>query len=432
MFNLLNNITKSIIVAFSSLFHGRGAGPYGDIQNFEKIISVSDLFASGKVHLISLQHIKEQLGFSWFGKRKEIIKKLTLRIKQKIGDEDVVFSRSDTEHLIVFSDTEENEAQQLCGDILKALSIEYLGHCYDGNVIIRMSTGRRHGKLLFQDVAYSTNQTSVPDIIEEEKTPRLEAFPSSVKPNKKRPFELIYKPIWDKKNNIISTYMISIRSTKKTKKNDSATSPIGYRSLPNPFCLASMIELDKFMLDEIIEMMQDFFKNNFRAMFSIPLHYKTLFNLTRLNNFLFHCQSIPAPLRKYITFYLIGFPEGFPEARMNLITSSLQKFCRNVTIVSEKIPSDVRYYKSCGVTGICLFIPDKIKKTSEYSMQIQRLAQQCSKENIKLSLDGVDNLEELTPIKETDLDYISGNLIGRYEDAPLHITHMEWNDIVKH
>lgn len=248
---------------------------------------------------------------------------------------------------------------------------------------------------------------------------------------KERPYELIYKPIWDKKNNIVSTFMISLRSNKK-KGSNSDTSPIGYRSLPNPFCLASMIELDKYMRDEIIEMMQDFFKNNFRAMFAIPLHYKTLFNLTRLHNFLFHCQSIPIPLRKYITFSLIGFPEGFPEARMNLITTSLQKFCRNVTIVSEKIPSDIGYYKGCGVSGICLFIPEKIKSTKGYSSELNKLAKKCAKENIKLSLDGVDKFEELEPIKETELDYISGNIIGRYEDAPLHITHMGWNDIVKH
>ena len=432
MFKFIDNISKSAIGAFSSLFRGNAKGRFNEIQSFEKVISVTDLYSTGRVHLISLQYIKEQLGFAWFRKREEIQKKLSIRLKQKISDEDVFFMRSETEYLIIFSNTIESEALQLCGDILKQLSSEYLSQCYDCNVITRTATGKRHGKLLFQDVAYSSNKITVPDIIEEEKTPQLEAFTSPIKPKKNRPFELIYKPIWDKKNNIVSTYMISIRSSKKANGIEKNTSPIGYRSLSNPFCLASMIELDKYMLDEIIEMMQEFFKNKFRAIFSIPLHYKTLFNLTRLHNFLFHCQSIPIPLRKYISFSLIGFPEGFPEARMHLITTSLQKFCRNVTVVSEKIPNDIAYYKNCGVTGICLFIPEKIKSTEGYAIKIQKLAQKCAKENIKLSLDGVDKFEELGSIKETELNYISGNLIGRYEDAPLHISHMDWNDIVKH
>ena len=64
MFKRLDNVTKSTIAVFSS-FIERSANRYGDIQNFEKIISVSDLFATGKVHLINLQYLKEQLGFSW-------------------------------------------------------------------------------------------------------------------------------------------------------------------------------------------------------------------------------------------------------------------------------------------------------------------------------------------------------------------------------
>jgi len=78
------------------------------------------------------------------------------------------------------------------------------------------------------------------------------------------------------------------------------------------------------------------------------------------------------------------------------------------------------------------FYSRKIKSTKGYSYGLNKLAKKCAKENIKLSLDGVDKFEELEPIKETELDYISGNIIGRYEDAPLHITHMGWNDIVKH
>jgi hypothetical protein len=193
-----------------------------------------------------------------------------------------------------------------------------------------------------------------------------------------------------------------------------------------------MIELDRYMLDEIIEMMQEFFKNNFRAMFSIPLHYKTLFNLTRLHNFLFHCQSIPMPIRKYITFSLEGFPEGFPEARMHLIITSLDKYCRDVTIVCDKIPTDISYYKGCGIKGICLQVSEKNKSMDNYKARINWLSEKCIKEKINLSIDGIDKFEELKTIEKTNLSSISGNIIGRYSDAPTHMMHMDWDDIVRH
>ncbi|MDG1995037.1 MAG: hypothetical protein P8J14_00955, partial [Emcibacteraceae bacterium] len=260
---------------------------------------------------------------------------------------------------------------------------------------------------------------------------KLEAY-ETTKPKRKRPYDLIYKPTWDKRNNIVSTFMVSVRNTKKKKNQSNTTSPIGYNSLPNPYCLASMIELDRYMLDEIVEMMQDFFGNNFRAMFSIPLHYKTLFNLTRLHNFLFHCQSIPLPLRKYITFSLVGFPEGFPEARMHLIITSLSKFCRDVTIVCNSIPTDISYFQGCGVKGICLQVSEKIKNKSDYQSRIQWLSEKCVKENIDLSIDGVDQFDELNTIKEIELSHISGKMVGKYSDSPTHMLHMKWDDLVKH
>ena len=431
--NLFKTITKNTTKALSNLL-GKKSPFYGDIHSFEKVIAVSDLYASGQVHLISIQNIKDQLGLRWYGQRSEILKKLTEKIKHYTDSEDIFFSRSDTEHMIVFATLPEEEAQQLCGNILKELSAKFIGRTYDHDIIIRTAVGRKNGKLLFNDVPYSSKMEIPTAIPEVKKAPihQLEAFVSQIKPKKKRPYELIYKPTWDKKNNIVSTFMVSVRSTKKKKGESNTTSPIGYHSLPNPYCLASMIELDRYMLDEIVEMMQDFFKNNFRAMFSIPLHYKTLFNLTRLHNFLFHCQSIPDPLRKYITFSLVGFPEGFPEARMHLIITSLQKFCHDVTIVCDSIPTDISYFQGCGIKGICLQVSEKTKNKDNYQERIQWLSEKCAKENIDLSIDGVDRFDELKTIKETELSHISGNIVGKYSDAPTHMAHMKWDDLVKH
>ncbi len=420
---------------FSSASSRRKYAVAPDFHNFEKLIALSELYHSGQVYLLSLQYLKDELGSKWKGSSDVILENLTRKINKITSVEDIFVSRSEVEHLVVFSDRHNTEAQQNCGDILRELSISYLGTSYDHNVTLRMAIGKRQSKLLFKEVAYSSKSGDDdkefirPGIIT---TPKLEAFTSPIGSNKKRPYELIYKPIWDKKNNIVSTFMVSIRKSSDQKVDKTGTGPIGYNTLENPFCLASMIELDQFMLGEIVAMMKDFFKNNFRAMFSIPLHYRTLFNLTRLHNFLFQCQSIPLPLRRYINFSLSGFPEGFPEARMHEIITSLLKYCQNVTIECDKIPQDISYYKGLSISGICLNVSEKEKKSSEYIKKIKKLVLDCSRENINLSLDGIDDVEDLKTMKEADLNFISGNSIGRYSDTPKHIKYMEWNDIVKH
>ena len=378
---------------FSSASSRRKYAVAPDFHNFEKLIALSELYHSGQVYLLSLQYLKDELGSKWKGSSDVILENLTRKINKITSVEDIFVSRSEVEHLVVFSDRHNTEAQQNCGDILRELSISYLGTSYDHNVTLRMAIGKRQSKLLFKEVAYSSKSGDDdkefirPGIIT---TPKLEAFTSPIGSNKKRPYELIYKPIWDKKNNIVSTFMVSIRKSSDQKVDKTGTGPIGYNALENPFCLASMIELDQFM------------------------------------------QSIPLPLRRYINFSLSGFPEGFPEARMHEIITSLLKYCQNVTIECDKIPQDISYYKGLSISGICLNVSEKEKKSSEYIKKIKKLALDCSRENINLSLDGIDDVEDLKTMKEADLNFISGNSIGRYSDTPKHIKYMEWNDIVKH
>ena len=213
MKSLLDFFNKATGGVLSNVTRRKRARDGFGFHDFEKVVSISDLHSTGQVHLIGLDYIMHELGLRWFSSREDIIDNLERKIRQKTNDEDVFFSKSETEYLLVFSNKYEAEAQQLCGDILKELSITYLGTSYDHNIIIRTAIGKRGGKLLFKDVAYSSKseeeniEECEPKIIS---SPKLEAFVSPIKPHKKRPFELIYKPIWDKRNNIVSTFMVSI------------------------------------------------------------------------------------------------------------------------------------------------------------------------------------------------------------------------------
>jgi len=117
---------------------------------------------------------------------------------------------------------------------------------------------------------------------------------------------------------------------------------------------------------------------------------------------------------------------------MHQITTSLLKFCRDVTIVCDKIPQDINYFKGLSISGVCLNVSEKERKSVDYISKVKEFARECARENINLSLDGIDDFEELKTMKETDLNFIAGNTIGGFSDAPHHIKQMKWNDIVKH
>jgi hypothetical protein len=193
-----------------------------------------------------------------------------------------------------------------------------------------------------------------------------------------------------------------------------------------------MIDFDRFMMKETIEVMKDFFKNKFTAVFAIPVHYKTVFNITRLHSFLFLCKSIPEPLRKYISFTLVGYPEGFPESSMHEIIANLNSFTKNVLIYCDKVPSDISYYKASGTKGICLTVPSKIPSPEDYWSNVRQISAQCKKENLSLFINGIDEYSDLIPTNISNLNFIAGNLIGSYTDVPSHMAQMNWKELSEH
>lgn len=421
-FNGINNAKANRTAILNSIFGD-------DKLHYEKIIAISDLHKSGQVYLLSLVNIKQALGVKWYKHYNDILKSLVKNVRDKIDENDVFYARSDDEFIIIFTEKNELVSQHICIEILQNISKIYIGKHDNENIIINVATGRLNGKLLFKRILTTD--------LKEEKRFSISNFNLSQKINdqiplatKKKPYELVYKPIWDRKKELISTYMVNARRTDDININNSTTTPIGYDVLSNPFSLSSRMEMDIFMMQETIVVMNDFFKNKFRAIFSIPVHHITLFNLTRLNKFIYQCQAIPKHLRKYISFTLIGFPEGFPEARMNFIITNLLKFSRNVVINCDKIPQNISYFKNNQISGLALTIPSKIDNPNLYWDKINQLSTHCQKEKISLYLDGINDFNDLSFKKETDLDFISGNIIGSYTDVPANISHKNWDDIL--
>jgi len=98
------------------------------------------------------------------------------------------------------------------------------------------------------------------------------------------------------------------------------------------------------------------------------------------------------------------------------------------------------FMKNIGLIG-CGNIAETYFRSQEYFNNIkfiscadvyEEASKKCAKENIDLSIDGVDRFDELKTIKETELSHISGNIVGKYSDAPTHMAHMKWDDLVKH
>lgn len=397
-----------------------------EAKKLERIISRSELVDSGQVHLLGLTELKQDLGDKWPELRGRILNSLERIITTRISKKDVFFSRSDEEHIIVFSNASENAARLTCAKILQELSEQYLGSSDTSRIIVKTAVGKIEGKLLF-------SAKSLDEIFQENANAELSLNKGETKgplgnhfSEEENPYYLVYAPVWDAVNETISTYIVNVRSIDRYKN-----SYFGYKVLIDPSFAEKMIELDHFVLEETIETMDDLFINNFRAIFSIPVCYETLFNSDMLQEYLSHCKNIPKALRKYITFNLIGFPIGAPEIKLRFIVSSLRSYSRAIFLQCDEIPQDIVKYKDCGIKGVSIVLVPEMLHPIEYWERLTVLVGKCRKESINVSLAELNRKDDIILAKTTGANFLSGDVIGPYLDVPGHMLRLSWNDLVR-
>lgn len=394
-------------------------------KRLEHIIANSVLVNAGQVHLLGLEEVKRGLGGKWSALRERVLGTLDKIVARHIGVNDVFFSRSEEEHIIVFSNRSQKVALLICAKILKELTDKYLGSADMNKIFVKTAVGRVKGNLLFE-------KTSINDIFEE-----VLPAPESLKEQKskkqskkvfvggKRPYEVVYKPLWDARNEVISTYMVNAQYT-----DSLGGVRRGYDVLQDPDDVESVVGLDKEVLAETIDMMNDLFLNNFRAIFSIPICYETLFNWDRLKDFLSHLQIIPPDLYKYISFVLIDFPTGVPEVKMRPIVSNLLHYAGAVTMTSRKIPRTTLYYRNCGIQVVSMSIPKRHRSPKRFWNNIAKFANKCSIKQLHISLEDVNTVDDLLLAKESGVRFLSGEAIAPYSDTPGHMSRTTLKDLI--
>lgn len=397
-------------------------------QKLERIIAGSALVTSGRVHLLGLAELKLKLGDKWPSLRERILDHLTKIVTSHIGASDVFFSRSDDEHIIVFSEVSEEASRVICSKILRELSAIYLGSADTSSLVVKTAVGKCEGELLFEDRPLDAIFKDIaPDVPEEKTAPAAPVPPavSSSPDEEEMPYDVMYKPIWDVRNETISTYMVNTQSIDRYKNIHR-----GYDVLVDANCIEAMIGMDYMVMVETINTMDDLFQNNFRAIFTLPVCYETLFNTDMIQGFLSRCKIIPPVLYKYISFALINFPEGVPETKLRFIVSNLMSYSRGVVVALDSIPQNVAYYQECGVKGLSIKSPDKLVQSGEYWTQLAYFVNKCKQVKMYTAMENIHLKEDLLLAKEVGINFLSGDSIGPYVDIPGHMARMSWKDLM--
>ncbi|WP_417317693.1 hypothetical protein [Emcibacter sp.] len=408
-------------------------------KKLRRILTESSAVRTGQVQLLGLGQIKNMVGDKkWLSARKSVLFLLQQIVEKNISREDVFFSRSDDEHLIVFAKLKENEARLVCARILQELTLKLLGNVETKDIIVRTATGHLDGVLAFKEATLEEILNSVQDLkpveVPDKVTGRdpsekrsVNGLSSYINRQKGRVRDLInvtYLPIWDARHDVLSTYAVDFN----LKNKPSAGS---YVNLIGKLKSRDKVVFDHVLAEDCEEMLREFSANKFRALFSVPVCYETVFNPELMSAYVSVLQQIPPDLRRYMIITLMEFPAGIPESKFRYITSCLSKFSQMIVLYCpDYIPQDLTLYKECGVRGISMSIPEGKRNDQLYWNKLILMADKCDQNSIKTTVINVHTPNELFLAREAGFDFIAGDSISKHTEIPGHMVKINWKELL--
>ncbi|MFC7051063.1 hypothetical protein [Emcibacter nanhaiensis] len=400
----------------------------------QKLCAILETVSSptaGRVQLLGLGPLKERLGEAWPKLECKVLSFLEQIIARRLGDEDVFFSRSSDEHIIVFARLSENEAKLVCAKILEELTRKFLGQADTREIIVQTAVGKLDGNLVFQSTTLDELLTS--DVFDDISCQNVTSENSCCVADREghallsqldRKFSISYIPIWDSKHEVISTYGLSCRPIRQMPISSG-----GYATVNKFLKGKDLVSLDYYLFEACHNTLQEFHENNFRAIFSIPLRYETVVSSERLKAYIQLCSQIPDHWQRYLTFALVDFPPGIPAAKLTAITSMLKRYCRAVVLICTDIVSrDVQFYRECGLKGMTVIVSYKENAADTYWEKLENMVASCKKNGLETAAFSVSTSDDLFLARQVGFKYISGQVLSNEIPTPGHMVRFPWKE----
>lgn len=385
----------------------------------EKIFSVDTPIKTGQIKLLGLDHLKKKLGDKWPSSIMSIHEHLIAITEKHLSDRDVFFSKSDDEFIIVFASTSEKAAKFIAAKILQELTEKFLGSTETKDIVVKTAVKEVDGNLVFEaeDLDFLIGQIGA-DIKDNNPKPTTssDSLENDIKEDES--FTYLYRPVWDVKNEVITTYLVTTGTQIEQDMHGILKPRItGHDVLIDKFSKSSRIALDRLILSSNVAILEELYQNNFRTVFNIPINYETVFNIELLKAYTLRCKMIPPFLEKYIIFSLHDFPPGIPNSKLHFIAYSLKNHCNALVFQSSTFDLDISKLASCGIKIVNLNLLANGHSITTNWENIIPIINNCHKNKMYLALENVNTTEDLTIAKANKVDYVSGDAIGGYRDT---------------
>ncbi|HYE50067.1 MAG TPA: hypothetical protein VEB20_10795 [Azospirillaceae bacterium] len=402
-------------------------------EKLRTIITQQPNFSAGCFHLIGLASLKEKLGPRWPSVESKVQQVVERLLAQHLKREDAWFRHGPETYVVVFASLNKLEAQLLCGRVVKELHNLLLGDSDAAAIMVETAVVEAGGEMSVESRSLDSLLSSA---LEEFHVAPGDAAAAQPCPNQARqgglggreeaaktlgwvleedlrePVSFLYRPIWDAKHQVISTYLC-----RPARRRPSGMHLWGYDVLRDGTDTSAILDLDTETLSHSVSLLHELVRNKFRLMMTLPLHFETMAVLARRRQYLQLCRMIPKQLSDFLAFELNCLPAGVPASRLIEFVNALKPHCRAVLARTDVATGDMASFGAAGIKIVGAELPhhgDPMRHLGE----LARFTAAAHKMHLLTYLDEVNTDVASVAGQTASFDFMMGDFVGPWVEVP--------------
>jgi len=377
------------------------------------LVAGRSVIAAGSFHLVGIAEIRERMGLGWERVREKVHQETRRIIERHIARQDVYFSDGADDYVLVFATLGKNVAQLVCAKISQEVEQTLVGDSETREIRIRTVVSETDGALRIE-------KASLPDLVASAvaaatvvgrddlvwaDTPAAPAYrPRGSAAPQLAPAPILYRPVWDVKREVLSTYLSRLNP------------PRGGIQLDHEASLAG------------IAMLTNLYRDKFRLRLSLSVGFETIASGPRLRTYIELCRTIPEHIRKLVAFDLVNLPIGVSHGRLAELAVALSPFCGLVLATVDWRRADLSQFARTGIGLVNAVLPvDGDEKP--IMAEMDRFARAATGAGLQSAIEGIGTSSLAFAAKAAGLDYISGDRISPCLEIPYHMLRFSWSEL---
>ena len=313
---------------------------------------------AGVVNVISVEAIRDGSGARWPRKREQVQTFLMRAFERTAGAADVFVALNDTEFLIVQPELSRAAALSRSSNLLKEALVFFLGAMAPADLKLLQVTGYAGGSLSVEAVdARRLAQAEADDgheVASFAPAATPPADPLSAGAPRRATLAPLHpqaevvtraEPVWNIGQRAVVSYILDVQVV---DGDGPARRPFGLGELPPRLAADVAVELVAAAGEALAESAAA------PVALHVPLPLQALSYSTSRYRLLHELKAVTPDIRRRLIVEIAGLTDGFPQARLAELVTSLAPYCRAVLARAPSETANPRPWRQSGLGGVSI------------------------------------------------------------------------------